>query len=208
MLSRLCRSRELGELRAHLAEEKGSLEGLKKEVANTDDRASKQVLQEGRGRVWRLDACFSNCTSSAARLELVTSSLAQLTARTDLSVLYLLLSCSWQMKAAEVLREEVRAERERLVAREAVVAAAESHLETQKRDSDRQSAEIHNALQVCVGVQSEDGCDRCHSVDSTSSITLSAASHHVSCMSNPVWCLHSCIKGVCCPALPLHPARS
>lgn len=39
----LCRSRELGELRAHLAQEKGTLEGLRKEVANTDERADKQV---------------------------------------------------------------------------------------------------------------------------------------------------------------------
>jgi hypothetical protein len=41
--SLLCRSRELGELRAHLAEDKGALEGLRKEVANTDERANKQV---------------------------------------------------------------------------------------------------------------------------------------------------------------------
>lgn len=67
-----------------------------------------------------------------------------------------------QMKGAEALRDEVRAERERLLAREAVVAAAESHLETQKRDSERQSAEIHNALQVGRGAAgaSWGGCNQ------------------------------------------------
>lgn len=37
------RSRELSELRAHLAEEKGTLEAVKKEVNSTDQRAHKQV---------------------------------------------------------------------------------------------------------------------------------------------------------------------
>jgi hypothetical protein len=40
---RVCRSRELSELRAHLAEEKGTLEAVRKEVNNTDQRAHKQV---------------------------------------------------------------------------------------------------------------------------------------------------------------------
>jgi hypothetical protein len=42
-LPRPCRSRELSELRAHLAEEKGAQEGLRKEVTNADERAQKQV---------------------------------------------------------------------------------------------------------------------------------------------------------------------
>lgn len=37
------RSRELSELRAHLAEEKGTLEAVKKEVNSTDQRTHKQV---------------------------------------------------------------------------------------------------------------------------------------------------------------------
>jgi hypothetical protein len=37
------RSRELSELRATLAADKGALEGLKKEINNTDERAQKQV---------------------------------------------------------------------------------------------------------------------------------------------------------------------
>lgn len=56
--------------------------------------------------------------------------------------------CCLQLRAAEALKDEVRAERERLAAREAVVSAAESHLESQKRDSERQTAEIQHALQV------------------------------------------------------------
>jgi hypothetical protein len=55
-----------------------------------------------------------------------------------------------QLKAAEALRDEVRADRERLVGREAAVSAAESHLESHRRDIERQAADIHAALQVRV----------------------------------------------------------
>jgi len=56
------------------------------------------------------------------------------------------------MKAAEVLRDETRVERERLAGREAAVAAAESALEGHRRDLERQAAEINAALQVRVSL--------------------------------------------------------
>lgn len=54
-----------------------------------------------------------------------------------------------QLRAAEQLRDEIRAERERLVGREAAVAAAEASLATHRRDMERQAAEIEHATQVC-----------------------------------------------------------
>lgn len=38
-----CRGREMSELRAHLAEEKGTMEAIKREMANTEERSHKQV---------------------------------------------------------------------------------------------------------------------------------------------------------------------
>jgi hypothetical protein len=55
-----------------------------------------------------------------------------------------------QLRAAEQLRDEIRAERERLVGREAAVAAAEASLATHRRDMERQAAEIEHATQVCL----------------------------------------------------------
>lgn len=55
-----------------------------------------------------------------------------------------------QLRAAEELRDDVRAERDRLVGREAAVTAAESGLATRRREMERQAAEIEQATQVCV----------------------------------------------------------
>lgn len=53
-----------------------------------------------------------------------------------------------QLKAAEVLRDEARAERERLAAREATLAASEASLEQNRRELERQAAEVSAAVQV------------------------------------------------------------
>lgn len=53
-----------------------------------------------------------------------------------------------QLKAAEVLREEVRQEREKLSAREARLAGDQAALDAQRRDLDRQANELSAALQV------------------------------------------------------------
>jgi hypothetical protein len=57
-----------------------------------------------------------------------------------------------QLRAAEELRDDVRAERDRLVGREAAVAAAESNLATHRRDLEKQAAEIDHAAQVHMSV--------------------------------------------------------
>lgn len=128
------RSRELSELRATLAADKGALEGLKKEVNNTDERAQKQVwvptLDLGTCQLW-------HCSCNAPGIVC------------SLGVLCLVMCVPFpQLRAAEQLRDEIRAERERLVGREAAVAAAEASLATHRRDMERQAAEIEHATQV------------------------------------------------------------
>lgn len=137
------RSRELSELRATLAADKGALEGLKKEVNNTDERAQKQVRLDT-AKAWRVP------TLDLGTCQLWPCSYNAPGIVCSLGVLCLVMCVMFpQLRAAEQLRDEIRAERERLVGREAAVAAAEASLATHSRDMERQAAEIEHATQVC-----------------------------------------------------------
>jgi septal ring factor EnvC (AmiA/AmiB activator) len=57
------RGREMGELRAHLAEEKGNVESIRREMSHTEARAAKEVRRFS----WSRAACVHSGSSGVVR---------------------------------------------------------------------------------------------------------------------------------------------